>query len=156
MAMTQLSGSLADNVLPSEAKAILNLRLLPPWTIERATDWVRKVIGDARVEVAVSQVRLANDPVTAPGDVASGRGPGWKEIGDSIRTSFPDAAIIPYLMTATTDSRHYAPLCDAVYRFVPLKLTGADLALIHGHDERISIDNFTRSIEFYRSLMAGL
>lgn len=156
LAMTQLSGSLADNVLPSEAKAVLNLRLLPPWTIERATDWVRNAIGDARVEVAVSPVRLANDPVTAPREVASGRGPGWKEIGDSIRASFPDAAIIPYLMTATTDSRHYAPLCDAVYRFVPLKLTGADLALIHGHDERISIENFTRSIEFYRSLIAGL
>jgi carboxypeptidase PM20D1 len=59
-------------------------------------------------------------------------------------------------VTATTDSRHYAPLCDAVYRFAPAKLNADDLARNHGHDERISIENFAAGIEFYRSLIRTL
>ena len=156
LAMTQLSGSPADNVMPSEATAILNLRLLSGWTIERATDWVRRAIGDDRVDVSLSAVRAANDPITASEEAAQGRGPGWSEIAASIRSCFPDAAILPFLVTATTDSRHYAPHCDAVYRFVPVKLNSGELARVHGHDERISIENFTAGIEFYRSLIATL
>jgi carboxypeptidase PM20D1 len=156
VAMTQLSGSPTDNVLPSEVTAVLNLRLHAGWTIERAAAWVRRAVADDRVEVAVSSARAANDPITATAEVARGRGVGWAEIAASIGASFPDAAILPYLVTATTDSRHYARLCDAVYRFVPLKLASADLELIHGHDERISIDNFIAGIDFYRSLIAVL
>ncbi len=156
LAMTQLSGSPTDNVLPSEAKAVLNLRLLSGWTVERATAWVRRAVADDRVEVAVSSARAANDPIIASAAVAQGRGVGWSEVVSSIEAAFPDAMILPYLVTATTDSRHYAPLCDAVYRFVPLKLRSADLDLIHGHDERIAIDNFIAGIDFYRSLIAVL
>ena len=47
--MTQLEGSAADNVLPSAVKAVVNLRLLPPCTVETAIAFVRMAIGDKRV-----------------------------------------------------------------------------------------------------------
>jgi carboxypeptidase PM20D1 len=156
VAMTKLQGSLADNVMPSEVKAVLNLRLLPGWTIEKSVDFVRRAIADPRVEVTASTVSAGNNPVLAGAKNTEGRGPGWAEITGAIHASFPEAAVMPFLVTVTTDSRHYASLCDAVYRFAPLKLNSEELARIHGHDERISIENFTAGIEFYRTLIASL
>ena len=156
VAMTMLQGSPAGNVMPSEVKAVLNLRLLPGWTMEKAVDFVRRAIADPRVEVAVSTMGAGNNPVLAKTEVAVGRGTGWTEISDAIHRSFPEAAVMPFLVTVTTDSRHYARVCDAVYRFAPLKLNSEELARIHGHDERISIENFTAGIEFYRSLISSL
>ncbi len=155
-AMTQLFGSEADNILPSEASAVLNLRLLPGWDVARATEWVRKAVKDPRVEVAVNPRRSANDPVAAPGGAERGEGPGWEEMRTAIGTAFPHAVTVPYLVTATTDSRHYAPLCRGVYRFAPAELTAEEVGLIHGHDERISADNYLKGIAFYRALMGAL
>jgi carboxypeptidase PM20D1 len=154
--MTQLSGSDADNVLPSEARAVLNLRLLPGWTIEDAVQRVRKIVRDPRVEVTVNPDRGANNPVPAPRTVALGEGPGWKEVTHAVSSAFPEAASVPYLVTATTDSRHYADLCDAVYRFAPVELDGAGIGLIHNHDERISVENYVTGIVFYNALIGAM
>ncbi len=156
VAMTQLRGSAADNILPSEAQAILNLRLLSPWTVDSAVAYVKKVIHDPRVSVAVSPLRTANDPVGSRADVAGGKGPGWQEITSAISTVFSDATALPFLVTATTDSRHYAELCDAVYRFGPLVLDSQELARIHGHDERISLENLEAGIRWYTELLRTL
>ena len=61
-----------------------------------------------------------------------------------------DIPILPYLVTATTDSRHYAAVSDHTYRFLPFELTSDDLVGIHGVDERIAIENIHRAVEFYR------
>lgn len=155
LAMTQLSGSHADNVLPSEAKAVLNLRLLPGWTVEKAEARVRKIVSDSRVIVRVSPERAANEPTVAGSRVARGEGPGWKEVAAATVKAFPDSVPVPYLVTATTDSRHYAGLCEAVYRFAPVDLDASQIALMHNHDERISLENFGRGIEFYRALIGA-
>lgn len=156
VAMTQLFGSRADNVLPSEARAVLNLRLLSPWTVDGAVDYVRRIVADDRVTVRVSPVRAANGPVGASEETARGRGPGWAELCAALGRSFPEAAALPFLVTATTDSRHYADLCRSVYRFGPLKLGPGELARIHGHDERISMENLSRGIDFYAALIERL
>ncbi|OHE69370.1 MAG: hypothetical protein A2001_03245 [Treponema sp. GWC1_61_84] len=156
VAMTQLSGSKADNVLPSEAKAVLNLRILPGWTIDGSLEFVRRAIGDPRVRVSASPSRAANEPVSASPEVARGCGAGWAALGAAIGASFPEAAILPYMVTATTDSRHFAKIGGAVYRFAPLKLDARELARVHGHDERISLENFSAGIEFYRVLITAL
>lgn len=156
LAMTQLSGSPADNVLPSQARAVLNLRLLPGWSVAAATDYVRRAVADPRVEVRVYPERAASEAVPADPETSRGRGPGWAEISAAIGAAFPNALVTPFLVTATTDSRHYARLCRAVYRFAPLKLDSGELARVHGHDERISLGNLAAGVEFYRSLVASL
>jgi carboxypeptidase PM20D1 len=156
VAMTQLEGSPADNVLPSRVRAILNVRILPGWTVESATDWVRRAVADDRVKVEVWSGRTANDPVPAAEGAAEGAAPGWQEVSATIAETYPSAPIIPFLVTATTDSRHYAPVCRAIYRFSPLVVSGGELGRMHGHDERISIKNFETGIAFYRALIAKL
>jgi carboxypeptidase PM20D1 len=59
-------------------------------------------------------------------------------------------------MTATTDSRHYQHLAEGIFRFNPVKMNPTDLGTIHGHDERVSLENFARGVKFYTTLFESL
>ena len=50
-ALTIVHGGVEDNTIPSEAKAIVNFRLLPGDTIAEVLGHARKVIGDERVKI---------------------------------------------------------------------------------------------------------
>jgi carboxypeptidase PM20D1 len=151
VAMTQLEGSAADNVMPSEVRAVINLRLLHPWTVERAIGFIKKTIGDERVNVKIHG--LGTDPVPANPEHARRAGPGWKEMETALKAVYPGVPILVFLMVATTDSRHYKDLAGGIFRFSPHRLTPGEMGLIHGHDERISIENLQRGFEFYLHLL---
>lgn len=154
MAMTQLEGSAADNVMPSEVKAVINLRLLSPWTVEKALERLRSVVADERVEVSIHN--LATDPVPAGPGQAGMEGPGWNELRQTIEEVFPGTPALPFLMLATTDSRHYQKLSAQIFRFSPQKLNPGELSRIHGHDERISLENLKNCLSFYSLLLECL
>lgn len=156
VAMTQLQGSDADNVLPSRVSAILNLRLIPGCSINDAIGFVRRAINDPRVQVLASAARDANEPIEAHPAAIDRCAPGWDELVAAVSAAFPSVPIIPYVVTATTDSRHYRSLCPSILRFSPLRLTPSELARIHGIDERISIENYRAGIRFYRTLIESV
>jgi carboxypeptidase PM20D1 len=154
VAMTQLEGSAADNVMPSEVKAVINLRLLSPWTVEKAVERLQSVIADERVKVSIHN--LATDPVPAAPGQAVMEGPGWNELRQTIEQVFPGTPALPFLMLATTDSRHYQKLSAQIFRFSPQKLNPGELSRIHGHDERISLENLKNCLAFYSRLLECL
>ena len=151
IAMTMMEGSAAENVMPSTVKAVMNLRLLPPWTVESSIKRIKAVVNDKRVNVNVRGLG-SNPTKTGPGQETL-NSPGWKEILNALESSFPGVPALPYLMTATTDSRHYKELSKYIFRFFPQLLGAEDMALIHGHDERISYDNLDHSLKFYTALL---
>jgi carboxypeptidase PM20D1 len=151
VAITQLEGSAADNVLPSQARAVINLRLLHPWTIERAIEFIRSVINDERVKVSVHG--LGSNPVPAKKGYEQA---GWPEIKSALEKSWPGIPMLPFIMIATTDSRHYKEIAGHIFRFSPHKMTNEDLGGVHGHNERISIDNLNKGLQFYKALMEQL
>jgi carboxypeptidase PM20D1 len=159
LAMTQLEGSKADNVMPSEVKAVFNLRLLHPWTVESAMEYLRKTINDDRVKLRLSNV--STNPVPANPEYANEKGPGYAVMKESIEKAFSGDGdspipVLPFLMAATTDSRHYKDISGGIFRFCPQMLTPEELALIHGHDERVSIDNLENAYRFYSILINKL
>jgi hypothetical protein len=40
-------------------------------------------------------------------------------------------------------------LRSSIYRFMPLRLTRADLAHMHGRDERVAVEDCAAAIHFY-------
>ncbi|GHV94418.1 peptidase M20 [Spirochaetia bacterium] len=154
VAMTQLEGSAADNVMPSEARAVINLRLLQPWTIERAIAFIKKAINDERVTVSIHG--LGADPAPANPAYRDSERPGWKELAAALETAWPGVAMTMFIMVATTDSRHYKELSGSIFRFSPYKLNPADMSGIHGHDERISEENLRRGLQFYTKLLGSI
>ena len=159
VAMTQLEGSAADNVMPSQVRAVVNLRLLWPMTVEAAVAYVRKAIGDERVRVSVHG--LGTGPVAAGGEFRRGAKKrkfprGWTEIQGAMEEAWPGIPLLPFIMVATTDSRHYQQMTDNIFRFSPYKLDPKELGGIHGHDERISAENLNRGLAFYSGILKSL
>ncbi|MBL8966428.1 MAG: M20/M25/M40 family metallo-hydrolase, partial [Spirochaetaceae bacterium] len=81
---------------------------------------------------------------------------GYRAIEAALARSFPDAAAVPFLFSAGTDTKHYRGVADAIYRLTPLKQSSADLAGVHGRDERVEIGNLRRCAIFYRRLIESL
>jgi len=147
-AITQLKGSAADNVMPSQVDAIINIRLLYPWTTETACNFVKKAINDKRVSISIHGT--ASNPVMACNNYEQH---GWAQVKAALEKTYPGIPVIPFIMTAITDSRHYQKLCNSTFRFIPYKLDSKELSGIHGHDERISEENLRRGLMFYIALM---
>jgi carboxypeptidase PM20D1 len=147
-AITQLKGSAAENVMPSQVDAVINIRLLSPWTTETACRFIKKAINDERVSISI--YGMASNPVMACKNYEQD---GWVQIKTALEEAWPGIPVIPFIMTAVTDSRHYQKLCNSTFRFIPYKLDSKELSGIHGHDERISEENIRRGLIFYTALM---
>ena len=151
VAITQLEGSAADNVMPSEVRAVINLRLLWPWTVEAAIEYIKKIINDERVKVSV--YGQGANPV-APNSRYKDKG--WAEIQAAMTEAWPGIPLLPFIMVAITDSRHYQEITGSIFRFTPYKLDTKEINTVHGHDERISIENLRQGLLFYSMLLRSL
>ena len=147
-ALTVVSGGNKENVLPGEAVALVNFRLLPGDTIDRVVHHARRTIHDERIRIEV-----APRSVEASG-VASTRSASYQLINRTVRELFPGVVVAPGLLIGGSDSRHMAPIADDVYKFSPVRAHGADLPRFHGTDERISIENYAELIRFYHQLIS--
>lgn len=149
MAFTQLEGSKGANVLPGEAKAIVNIRLSEGETPASAIEHMRKAANDPELSF-----RIVNYSNPTPCAKASGKY--WDAIVDSIDNNFTNTVVSPYLMMGGTDSRFFNEISTEIYKFAPTLTGGGLLKTIHSDDERISIDNIEPLIGFYTDLMKKL
>jgi len=145
--VTVLEAGQADNVMPSHARAVVNYRLLPGTTAAAQLQRIERVLNDP--EIAVTQLGQASDP--AP--VVDIETESYRVLSRTVRQAFPDSVVLPTIVIAATDSRHYVGLADAVYRFLPTRLAAEDLTRMHGLDERIAIANYVEIVRFYAQLM---
>ena len=60
----------------------------------------------------------------------------------------------PALVLGGTDSRVFSGRADDVYRFQPVRLKLAELDMIHGTNETMSLENLRRMTDFYTRLIA--
>jgi carboxypeptidase PM20D1 len=149
VAITQLEGSKAPNVLATRASASANIRIALGETVQSTVDRLRRVIDDPSVEL---RVVAGNDP----SPVSRADNEAFAQVGAAIRSVYPDAAVAPYVMVQASDARHFSQICDSVYRFMPFDLTRADLATLHAANERISIAALHRGAGFFRYLIRNL
>jgi carboxypeptidase PM20D1 len=77
----------------------------------------------------------------------------YKLMQRTFHEMFPEAAVAPFLMLASTDQKHYVDIVDNQYRIQPTRLNDADLSRIHGISERLSVENYREVINFYIRLL---
>ena len=153
-APTIIKGGSAENVLPAEAEALINFRILPGDTVVDVFQSVSEMVGDEVIEVLPAHGEtLQDEHAWDPTPVADVDSPEFERLAELIRATFPGALVAPYLMTGATDSRHYAPICQNVFRFSPFFLTAEEAALMHTANERLSFINAGRMVAFYQELI---
>lgn len=149
-AVTMIHGGMKDNVLPSEATALVNHRTHPLDSIESAIEFDRQVINDDSISISIyKNVTFESHPIS-PFDEDSF---GFNAIRKSIEQIFDDTLVVPGIMVASTDTKHYLPLSRSVYRFTPIVMDSDEIKRFHGHDERIKIDNYVKLVNFYHHVI---
>lgn len=147
-AATMFEGSIKENVLPTHARAVVNFRILPGDSIAGVIEHVRRTIADPRV-----QLRTMGRIISEPSPISDTNTPSFEVLQRTIRQLFPEVLVAPGQVVAATDSRHYAELSRNIYRFYPLWANSEDLERIHGTNERVSIENYERIVQFYVQLI---
>lgn len=162
MATTIVRGGHTPNVLPDQAEAFVNVRLLPGDTSESALRRIETELKQLEVEMKQSgldEVALTCSLETAlsePSRVSSVDSDGFRTLQRTIAEVYPDAVVAPGLSMVATDSRYFAPIATDIYRFLPLRVSSHDLERIHGIDERIGIDTYADLIRFLARLIENL
>ena len=147
-AATVIKGGIKDNILPAEACAKINFRLLPGDSQETVLQHIRKVVDDPRVEAAIDVA-----DAWGPSKVSTINTPAYKTLELVIRQVFGDIPAAPYLLMFATDARHYQEVSEQLYHFSPLSMETEDMGRMHGIDERISVDALAGMVKFYARLL---
>ncbi|MEM0975906.1 MAG: M20/M25/M40 family metallo-hydrolase [Pseudomonadota bacterium] len=148
-APTMLDGSNAENVLPQEATATVNFRLHPRDTEQTVLDHLSKTIDVEGIEYNVLTSSPAS-PVSAHDNEA------FDVLARATAAVFGDVAIVPGLMVAGSDSRYYSQYTQNSYRFAPFVFLDTDLPRVHGKDERVSVENLRKAVQYYMLVFAEL
>jgi acetylornithine deacetylase/succinyl-diaminopimelate desuccinylase-like protein len=145
---TVLEGSPKTNVIPDEASAQLDCRLLPG---ERPADFLallREVIADdtVRVQTLLSFPASSSDPDSGL----------MVAIRKLAATDLGGAPVVPSVITGFTDSHYFRERGVASYGFVPFVLREEDERTVHGVNERISIENLRDGVRRLVALLRAL
>lgn len=146
MAVTQLSGSAAHNVLAERATANVNVRIAVSSSVAETEAHIRRVVADEKVRIEVREPH-------EPSPVSPSSGPAWDAIATAVGAAFPGAATVPYVMFAASDARHFTRISDHVYRFCGIRMSKAERATLHAIDEHVQVADWIESIGFFSALV---
>jgi len=146
--VTGLKGSSNINVIPSEAAAEVDCRLLPGEDPDRFTDRLRSLIADDKVEVKV----LFSYPANASSiDTAL-----FRAIEKAARRRDPKCIVTSPISTSSNDSHYFRELGIVCYNFEPYRADDDENARSHGDDERISVENIEFGTVFYYDVLTEM
>ena len=133
ISVTMVEGSNKVNVIPPQATAQLDVRLLPSETPQGFLAELRRVIADDSITI---EPVLSWLPSTAPTDAEFFR------VLETVANRFdPGTKVTTTLRVGSTDCQYFREKGIPCYGFRPFKLTEKDNLLPHGNDERLSVEN---------------
>jgi acetylornithine deacetylase/succinyl-diaminopimelate desuccinylase-like protein len=135
ISLTVLKGGPQTNVIPAEAVAELDVRLLPGEEPQKLLEEIKRVVADDAIVIEpISQVRTPNE---SPVDTAL-----WHAFADVVEKYFPKTVVSPRLTSGYTENQIYRQLGIHSYGFCPFVSTREEADTPHGTDERILIKEF--------------
>ncbi|MEA2498916.1 MAG: hypothetical protein QOH26_1321 [Actinomycetota bacterium] len=141
---TQIQAGYKHNVVPGEARASFDCRLLPDTDVD---DFVRKLSKVcSKYDVVVKEVARHGGPV-------SDRSPLFDAIGRVSSRMHETPVVVPSLTSGMTDLRYLRSRGATAYGWVPLVLDAELLGTIHGHDERIEVRAFEHAVRAMTDLV---
>jgi acetylornithine deacetylase/succinyl-diaminopimelate desuccinylase-like protein len=143
--LTNLDAGQSPNVVPSEASAVLDCRLLPGVTPEQMLETIKQELADPSIRVEVLHSMTSNE---SPTDDTLYRALAARSVEGR-----PDAAAGPVLSPGFTDSIHLRPLGVHAYGYVPFTVTLEEAETMHGHGERVSLDNLREGVRVLYSVV---
>ena len=138
ISLTMMGGSEQTNVIPPEAWANLDVRILPGGDPKVVLEAVRRVVNDPNVTVEPlnTEFRVANYSGTDNALFAA--------IREVAGEYFPGTPVVPHITSGYTENQRYRPLGINAYGFNPYTATEEEGNTEHGNDERIRVEELRR------------
>ncbi len=149
ISLTVLRAGYKVNVIPEQAEAELDCRLLPDTDADEFHRWLRQRIDDEQIEVEVQES-------SPPSGVAPLDSPFYQAASRAIARHVPGAGLFPLLVPGGTDGRYFRQRGYPAYGFGPMVLEAEDIGRMHGIDERISLDNLVLGVKMARDIIREL
>ena len=144
VAPTVIDAGFRKNVIPSEASAILDIRMLPDESVEEFYAKLAAVIDDPRVEIVPERIYR---PAAPPSEIDNEM---FQTLERVAKQMYPTATVLPVMSTGATDMAQVRAKGMQSYGIGPARSVeeinsgfGA-----HGDNERISEDAFVELVQF--------
>ncbi len=150
ISLTMLGGSEQTNVIPPEAWANLDVRILPGGDPKAVQAALQKVVNDPNVTVEAlnREFQVANYSGTDNALYAAIRAVSAKY--------FPGTPVVPHITSGYTENQRYRPLGINSYGFNPYTATDEEGNTEHGNDERIRVEEVRRGPRLLFDVVAAV
>jgi len=149
ISLTVLRGGPQTNVIPSQAVAELDVRLLPGEDPNQFLAEIRRVVADESISIEpITRLRVPN---SSPVDNEL-----WQVFTEVVARHYPEARVSPRLISSYTENQIYRQLGIAAYGFCPFVSTEEEAQTPHGNDERIGIVRFQRGLPLLFDVVARI
>ena len=155
---TRLSAGHANNALAQTAQANVNCRIFPGHSPEQIRQDLIKLFSDAKLTVKyVSDAGVVSD--VAPERMAMTPPPPNPEVMGPLTTItqeiWPGVPVTPVMENGASDSIYFAQAGIPCYGYSAIALERDD-DRAHGQDERLPIDSYWKSLDFFYAFSKAL
>jgi acetylornithine deacetylase/succinyl-diaminopimelate desuccinylase-like protein len=141
---TIIQGGFRKNVIPSEASAVLDIRMLPDEDVDAFYDMMREIIDDSNVEIVPEAIYRPESP---PSPVDNEM---FQTLENVANRMYPDATVLPRMSTGATDMAQMRAKGVASYGLGAIRsveeLNSGNGA--HGDNERVSEESVRQLVQF--------
>jgi acetylornithine deacetylase/succinyl-diaminopimelate desuccinylase-like protein len=136
---TIVKGGIKENIIPSEAEAVFDCRVLPGQSVQETLATIKGLLTDVCFENLSYEIIQIHD-----GNESTTHTPLYSAISDVLRELEPNCGVTPAMTTGGTDSHFFRETGSIAYGFHPMRPDEPIDLLekrMHGIDERITIEN---------------
>jgi len=139
ISVTTMHAGVKHNVIPAEAEATLDVRLVSGYDPAAFIEELRQRIDDPLIRIET--VFSSSTPPSPTGTEL------YRAIEVAVRDHVEEAAVVPSVSTGFTDLRVFRRRGIPAYGFVPVLLEPDEASRIHGNDERIGIEAMRLAVQ---------
>ncbi len=146
--LTRMQGSSKINVVPPEAWAEIDCRILPDRPSDVFVSELREMLKHTGVDISVI---MAFTPA-----VSSTESELYRAIESVTAERHPGSRVMPVVQTGFTDSHFTRDLGIESLGFDPMIVPESDTAGFHGNDERVHVEAFKRGVSDHLAIIQAV
>ena len=147
ISLTGLAGSNKTNVIPAEASAELDIRLLPDQSPDSMLATLQRLVSDTAVHFTT--LLAPKTPFESPVNTDL-----FRAVERAAKERDPNVFVTSSMMTGATDRPSYRKLGIIAYGLDPFRVEAADEQRgVHGNDERLSVENVGFGVKFLYDIL---
>lgn len=149
VSLNMLNAGVKINVIPDEAEAFLDCRLLPETEAEEFIQFIRDKLEDPEIEVDIF-MDVEKGPASPLDNEL------FATLRATIEEDYPESVTTPFMLSGLSDSRFFRSRGTPCYGIIPAHLSLMDLACIHGVNEKIAARDIKDGTKLLYDIIAAV